>query len=127
MMPPHWPWVASPTLFAVRFCCDVKMIGLVAVELQDTAVAAKVYELLAPTAVYYGGDGSTTFMLPDLRGRTPVGGGFASQNAGWQPPGVALGGLGGVETVQLTAATNRVDLYRALGGDATLDAGPTGP
>ncbi len=29
--------------------------------------------------------------------------------------------------VRLTAASNRVSLYRALGGDATLDAAPTGP
>ena len=29
--------------------------------------------------------------------------------------------------VQLTGASNRVALYRALGGDATLDAPPTGP
>jgi DNA-binding CsgD family transcriptional regulator len=42
----------------VRWAPTIGMIGLVAVELQDAAVAAKVYELLAPTAVYYGGDGS---------------------------------------------------------------------
>ena len=29
--------------------------------------------------------------------------------------------------VQLTAASNRVSLYRALGGDSTLDVAPTGP
>ncbi len=30
-------------------------------------------------------------------------------------------------TVQLTAATNRVDLYRSLGGDSQLDVTPQGP
>jgi hypothetical protein len=34
------------------------MIGSVAVELRDTTVAEKLHQLLAPTAVYYGGDGS---------------------------------------------------------------------
>jgi multidrug efflux system outer membrane protein len=30
-------------------------------------------------------------------------------------------------TTRLTGATNRVTLYRALGGDAALDVTPTGP
>ena len=45
----------------------------------------------------YGGDGHTTFALPDLRGRTLIGAG--------QGPGLAnyaLGQKGGVETVTLT-------------------------
>jgi microcystin-dependent protein len=45
----------------------------------------------------YGGDGRTTFGLPDLRGRTPLGQG--------QGPGLSerrLGSKGGVESVTLT-------------------------
>ncbi len=42
----------------------------------------------------YGGDGVSTFALPDLRGRLPV-------HVG---PGFALGQVGGTETVTLTAA-----------------------
>lgn len=45
----------------------------------------------------YGGDGTNTFALPDLRGRTPMGLDFAThQNA--------IGERGGVEQVQLTEA-----------------------
>ncbi len=54
----------------------------------------------------YGGDGRTVFALPDLRGRTPVGGGFASMDASWQPPSTSLGVIGGVETVSLTPDQN---------------------
>lgn len=45
----------------------------------------------------YGGDGRTTFQLPDLRGRTPIGAGTG--------PGLStypLGARGGQETVTLT-------------------------
>lgn len=46
----------------------------------------------------YGGNGSTTFQLPDLRGRTPI-------NWGQQPGmgNYVLGQVGGAETVTLTA------------------------
>ncbi|WJS04474.1 phage tail protein [Roseibium aggregatum] len=49
------------------------------------------YSLLGTT---YGGDGRTTFALPDLRSRTPI-----HEGAGYQ-----LGQKGGAETVTLTAA-----------------------
>ncbi|MDR3529654.1 MAG: tail fiber protein [Rhodopila sp.] len=54
------------------------------------------YNLIGTT---YGGDGTRTFGVPDLRGRTPV-------DAG-QGPGLSnytLGQRGGAETVTLTAA-----------------------
>lgn len=54
------------------------------------------YELLGTT---YGGDGDTTFALPDLRGRLPVGQGHG--------PGLSnyvIGQQLGVEAVTLTAA-----------------------
>jgi microcystin-dependent protein len=47
--------------------------------------------LFSLLGVNYGGNGSTTFALPDLRGRTPVG----SSN------GTDVGQLGGVENVTL--------------------------
>lgn len=54
------------------------------------------FSLLGTT---YGGDGQTTFALPDLRGRAPVGQG--------QGPGLSniqLGQIGGTETVTLGVA-----------------------
>lgn len=49
------------------------------------------YSLLGTT---YGGDGRTSFALPDLRGRTPI----------HRGDGHTLGQKGGAETVTLTAA-----------------------
>lgn len=58
------------------------------------------YSLLGTT---YGGDGRTTFVLPDLRSRTPTGG-FQSQDGGWQPPQTVLGQIAGTENVTLVQA-----------------------
>jgi len=64
------------------------------------------YSLLG---VQYGGDGRTTFALPDLRGRTPV-------HRGAKPNGTA----GGSETITLTATqvpqhTHQVAVYTDAG------------
>nr|WP_246518891.1 tail fiber protein [Ancylobacter lacus] len=49
---------------------------------------------------FYGGDGTKTFALPDLRGRTPVGNvPQASQGSSY-----AIGTAAGLETVTLTTA-----------------------
>ena len=48
----------------------------------------------------YGGNGQTTFALPGLRGRTPIG--YASSvDPSWQPPAVQIGQVAGVENVTL--------------------------
>jgi microcystin-dependent protein len=54
------------------------------------------FSLLGTT---YGGDGTTTFILPDLRGRVPVGQG---QGPNLNP--YTLGQSAGIETVALTTA-----------------------
>ena len=46
----------------------------------------------------YGGDGQSTFALPDLRGRLPI----------HMGSGFTLAETGGVETVTLTHTTNAV-------------------
>jgi microcystin-dependent protein len=48
----------------------------------------------------YGGNGSTNFLLPDLRGRVPVGC-MPSADPAWQPPAYTQGAPGGVENVTL--------------------------
>jgi microcystin-dependent protein len=53
--------------------------------------------------VQYGGDGSQTFGLPDLRGRYPLGAG-PSVDAAWQPPVANQGTPQGVENVTLLAS-----------------------
>jgi len=63
------------------------------------------YSLLGTT---FGGNGTTTFNLPDLRGRTPIGTG---QGAGL--PNYTLGQAGGSETVTLTA--NNLPVHTHVG------------
>lgn len=67
------------------------------------------YSLLGTT---YGGDGRTTFALPDLRGRSPLheGGGFS------------LGSKGGAEVVTLT--TDDMPAHGHVAGNARLRAVP---
>lgn len=57
---------------------------------QNTAL----FSLLGTT---YGGDGKTTFALPDLRGRTPIGSGQSTAGSNFD-----LGQTGGEEVVTLT-------------------------
>ena len=51
----------------------------------------------------FGGNGTTNFALPDMRGRSPVG--YASSvDPAWQPPGVQMGQAGGAENVTLLSS-----------------------
>lgn len=65
----------------------------------------------------YGGNGTTTFQLPDLRSRTPLG--YASSvDPGWQPPGAQIGQTGGAENV--TLLSNQLPVHgHSLGGTTT--------
>lgn len=58
----------------------------------------------------YGGDGHTTFAVPDLRGRVPIGQGTGT---GLSPR--ALGSRGGQETVSLNRANIPAHNHRLLG------------
>jgi microcystin-dependent protein len=54
---------------------------------------------------YFGGDGKTTFALPDLRGRTPVGLSYIRPPDSTRTTYGRVGMNGGSETVTLTNAT----------------------
>jgi microcystin-dependent protein len=56
--------------------------------------------LFSLLGVQYGGNGVTSFALPDLRGRTPVAYG-PSADAAWQPPAMPIGQPAGTENVTL--------------------------
>mgnify|MGYP006281061787 CR=1 FL=1 len=68
----------------------------------------------------YGGDGTTTFALPDLRGRLPV-------HAGTGPglTGRSLGASGGSERVALTESQLPPHDHAVSGTLRTADAGTT--
>lgn len=72
--------------------------------------------LYALIGVTYGGDGRTTFALPDLRGRLPVG-----QGQGPQLTNRTVGQKGGAETVTLTDANNgpHAHALQTAGANAT--------
>jgi microcystin-dependent protein len=89
--------------------------------------------LFALIGVTYGGNGSTTFALPDLRGRVPIGYGTSAQSGQ-----VPIGQVGGVEAVTLSGtslpahnhalaastqvATRRVPTGRMLATDTSTNA-----
>ena len=60
--------------------------------------------LFSLLGTYYGGNGVSNFQLPDLRSRTPAGGGFSSADPGYQPVPYPLGIQFGVESVSLLAS-----------------------
>lgn len=85
------PYLATVTIFGGTFApqnwqfCNGALIGIA----NNTALFA----LIGTT---YGGDGQTTFALPDLRGRSAVHPGSLSGNT------VYLGEVSGLESVTLT-------------------------
>lgn len=88
------PMLAEVRLFAFNWCPQGWLMagGQVLSLQQNTAL----FSLLGTS---YGGNGSSNFVLPDLRGRTPVGQG---QAAGL--PLYSMGEVGGQESVTITAA-----------------------
>lgn len=84
------PFLGEIRLFSFNFAprgwstCDGQVLQIT----QNNAL----YSLIA---TYYGGDGKTTFQLPDMRGRTPI-----HSNATYK-----IGVKGGSETVVLTEKT----------------------
>lgn len=90
---PNEPYLAEIYIGGMNFAprgyaaCQGQLLSIA----QNTAL----FSLLGTT---FGGNGQTTFALPDLRGRVPMGDG--------QGPGLSahtLGEVGGVETVTLIA------------------------
>jgi len=106
------PYVGEVRIFAGNFApagwnfCDG---SLLAISENET-----LFNLIGTT---YGGDGQSTFALPDLRGRIPL-----HQNSGF-----VLAETGGTETITLT--TNQIPSHShpmaaaATGGDQVSPAG----
>jgi microcystin-dependent protein len=88
------PFVGQITMFGGNFAprgwafCDGQLLSIA----QFTAL----FSLLG---TIYGGDGRTTFALPDMRGRLPV---HAGQGPGL--PNIPIGAKAGTEKVTLTAS-----------------------
>ena len=103
------PFIGEIRIFAGNFeprnwaYCDGRLISI-----------SSNNELFAVLGTTYGGDGRTTFGLPDLRGRAPM-------HAG-NGPGLTsrqLGARGGAETVVLTEAQLPNHTHQMAAVDAT--------
>jgi len=93
------PFIGEIRIFGGNFppagwaFCDGSLIAIS----ENTAL----FQLIGTT---YGGDGQTTFALPDLRGRVPM-----HQGSGLGLANRTIGEAGGVETVTLT--TNQIPIH----------------
>ena len=112
------PYIGEIRIFAGNFAplgwmfCDGSVLSI--------AENETLFQLIGTT---YGGDGQTTFALPDLRGRIPIhfgtGVGLSSR---------VLAEQGGAEAVTLDASRLPVHTHgwRASGAQAQATAGPLG-
>jgi len=75
--------------------------------------------LYALLGTQFGGDGRTTFNLPNLQGTVIVGSGTSAAN----PPGFRTGGTAGSETVALTTATTPPHMHQVNVSTAPGSAG----
>lgn len=112
------PFVGEIRFFAGNFApagwalCDGSLLSI--------AENETLFQLIGTT---YGGDGETTFALPDLRGRIPL---HAGSGPGLTPR--QLGESDGTETVTLTAAQMppHAHPWHATSAPADPAAGPVG-
>ena len=106
------PYVGEIRLLAFNFC----PVGWQPAEGQRLPIADNdtLFNLYGTT---FGGDGITTFALPDLRGRVPIGTG---QGAGLGSR--TLGEQGGVEQVTLTTSQLPPHTHAAQGSSQTSNA-----
>jgi microcystin-dependent protein len=111
------PFIATIMMFGGNFAirgwalCNGQILSIA----QNTAL----FSLLGTT---YGGNGQTTFALPDLRGRSPIGWG---QGPGLSP--ISLGELSGTETATLVINNMPAHTHplsgSSLAGNASLPTG----
>lgn len=76
-------------------------------------------ELFTLLGTKYGGDGETTFALPDLRGRVPVGMGQQGES---QVAPYVLGSIGGAETTKMRIE-NLPPHTHSVTGNVTVNVG----
>ena len=110
------PYIGEIRLFAGNFA----PVGFAFCNGQLLAISEN-SALFALIGTIYGGDGQTTFALPDLRGRLPM-----HQGTG---PGLTTRVIGqqfGTETVTLTTAQIPAHSHPVLCSSAPSSAGPAG-
>jgi microcystin-dependent protein len=107
------PFIAEIKMFAGNFApqgwalCNGQLMSIA----QNTAL----FSLIGTT---YGGNGQTTFALPDLRGRMAV---HAGQGPGLTP--YTLGEVKGVENVTLLSTQMPIHTHSATGNSGNAELG----
>jgi microcystin-dependent protein len=76
--------------------------------------------LFSLLGTYYGGNGQTTFGLPDLRGRTAIGFGQGTGLSNY-----VIGQTGGAESVTLVSTQMPAHVHAAQGLTASISASPS--
>ena len=111
------PYIASVNIFAGNFAPS--SWAFCAGQLMSISQNSALFSLIGTT---FGGDGVTTFGLPDLRGRTPVGvgNGAGIASIGW-------GQVGGVEQVTLTTLNLPSHNHNIATNNATGRTAPVSP
>lgn len=108
------PYLAAVIIFGGNFAprgwalCQGQLLSIA----QNTAL----FSLLGTT---YGGNGQTTFALPDLQGRVPIG-----QGQGPGLPDVVLGEESGQETVTLLTTEIPAHTHPVALGASNVDGNP---
>jgi microcystin-dependent protein len=110
------PYLGCVFLFAGNFA--PRGYAFCAGQLLSIAQNTALFSLLGTT---YGGDGQTTFALPDLRGRTPIG---AGQGPGL--PNYVLGGAVGNPATTLLNAQMPLHNHRVNASQASDTTNPAG-
>jgi microcystin-dependent protein len=106
------PFIGQIAMFAGNFpplgyaLCNGQLMAIA----QNTAL----FSLLGTT---YGGDGVSTFALPDLRGRVPIHQGNASTGTQY-----VIGEIIGTESVQLISSQMPAHTHSAAVGNGTTDS-----
>ncbi len=111
------PWIGEIALVAFNFApqgwafCNGQLLSIA----QNTAL----FSLLGTT---YGGDGQTTFALPNLQSRVPL---HFGQGTGLSP--YAIGATGGVESVTLQTTQIPAHTHSFTPQATTASGGATSP
>jgi microcystin-dependent protein len=110
------PFVGEIRMFGGNFApagwafCDGQLLSIAENEV-----------LFALIGTTYGGDGQSTFALPDLRSRVPL---HQGQGPGLSPR--VIGSMGGSETVALTASQLPTHSHRLASASGATLGDPTG-
>ncbi len=110
------PYIGQIELLAMNFA----PVGWLACNGQLLSISGNetLYSLLG---TYYGGDGVSTFALPNLNSRVPVGVG-----RGLNLPNIDLGQTGGAENATLTPDTMPAHVHVFQASDSTTSDTPKG-